>query len=96
MGGSDVCLQKDDIYKVTIPRQIIEIKSYSSSAMHHTRSTYGKQLRNSSLTIKNGRKVSKWKKKNENSTETKRIHQKVPYEQIQDILYVKGWLHKIT
>ena len=46
MGGSDVCLQKDDIYKVTIPQQIIEIKSYSSSAIHHTRSAYGKQLRN--------------------------------------------------
>lgn len=30
------------------------------------------------------------RKKNENSSETKRIHQKVPYEQIQDILYVKG------
>lgn len=36
------------------------------------------------------------RKKNENSSETKRIHQKVPYEQIQDILHVKGWLHKIT
>lgn len=91
MGGSDVCLQKDDIYKVTIPQQIIEIKSYSSSAIYHTRSAYGKQLRNSSLTIKKWQKSVKMKeKKNENSSETKRIHQKVPYEQIQDILYVKG------
>lgn len=95
-----VCKRMTSI-KLQFLNKLLKSNHTGSSAIHHTRSAYGKQLRNSSLTIKKRQtnvkmKEKKWKFQWNKGNLSKGKIKKLPYEQIQDILYVKGWLHKIT